>query len=71
VLARAGLPFGAYANLGAPNDATGFTRSDDCSASDFARYAAGWRAAGARILGGCCGTGPEHVRALARSLLGV
>jgi S-methylmethionine-dependent homocysteine/selenocysteine methylase len=71
VLTRAGLPFGAYANLGAPNDATGFTRSDDCSASDFARYAAGWRAAGARILGGCCGTGPEHVRALAHSLLGV
>ena len=70
VLARAGLPFGAYANLGAPNDATGFTRSDDCSAQDFAASAVAWRADGARIFGGCCGTGPEHVRALARCLLG-
>jgi S-methylmethionine-dependent homocysteine/selenocysteine methylase len=68
VLARAGLPFGAYANLGAPNGATGFTRSDDCSPGEFAAHAAAWRAAGARILGGCCGTGPEHVRAIALSL---
>jgi S-methylmethionine-dependent homocysteine/selenocysteine methylase len=69
VLARAGLPFGAYANLGAPNDATGFTRSDDCPPPEFAAHAAAWRAAGARIVGGCCGTGPEHVRALALALL--
>jgi S-methylmethionine-dependent homocysteine/selenocysteine methylase len=68
VLAGSGLPFGAYANLGAPNDATGFTRSDDCSPREFAAHAAAWCAAGARIVGGCCGTGPEHVRALARSL---
>jgi homocysteine S-methyltransferase len=70
VLARPGLPFGAYANLGAPNDVTGFTRSDECSAPELAACASAWRADGARIFGGCCGTGPEHVRALARSLLG-
>ena len=28
VLARGGLPFGAYANLGAPNDVSGFRRSE-------------------------------------------
>jgi S-methylmethionine-dependent homocysteine/selenocysteine methylase len=32
--------------------------------SAFADRACGWAAAGARLLGGCCGTTPEHVRAL-------
>jgi S-methylmethionine-dependent homocysteine/selenocysteine methylase len=27
-------------------------------------YARKWRAQGATILGGCCGIGPEHIRAL-------
>jgi S-methylmethionine-dependent homocysteine/selenocysteine methylase len=68
VLAGRGLPYGAYANLGAPNPTSGFTRSDDCTPAELAEHAARWLAAGARILGGCCGTGPQHVRALARAL---
>ena len=31
----------------------------------FARHALTWIAAGARVIGGCCRTGPEHVAALA------
>ena len=27
-----------------------------------------WIAAGARIVGGCCGIGPEHIRALHQRL---
>lgn len=65
-LVRTGLPFGAYANLGAPDDTTGFTRSADCSPEEFAEHAASWVAAGATLVGGCCGTGPEHLRAVAR-----
>jgi homocysteine S-methyltransferase len=34
------------------------------SPADFARTLAHSIAAGARIVGGCCGTGPEHIRAL-------
>ena len=30
-----------------------------------------WRDAGASILGGCCGTGPAHIRALAAALAAV
>ena len=67
-LAAAGLPFGAYANLGVPDDVTGFRRSDEGSPEGFAACAAGWIDAGARIVGGCCGTTPEHIRAIARSL---
>jgi homocysteine S-methyltransferase len=29
---------------------------------------AAWHAAGARLIGGCCGTGPDDVRAIARAL---
>jgi S-methylmethionine-dependent homocysteine/selenocysteine methylase len=68
-LARTGLPTGAYANLGAPDEETGFTRSEDCSPDAFAEHAASWVAAGATLVGGCCGTGPEHLRAVALRLL--
>lgn len=34
----------------------------------YAEHAARWRAAGARVIGGCCGTGPAHVAALAQRL---
>ncbi|MBN2170035.1 MAG: bifunctional homocysteine S-methyltransferase/methylenetetrahydrofolate reductase [Candidatus Krumholzibacteriota bacterium] len=37
----------------------------------FARYGKRFVEAGARIVGGCCGTTPEHVRALARALRAV
>ncbi|HKV67968.1 MAG TPA: homocysteine S-methyltransferase family protein [Gaiellales bacterium] len=33
--------------------------------ADFARRAHEWVAAGATIVGGCCGTGPDHIAALA------
>lgn len=36
----------------------------------FARTGLRLAAAGAALVGGCCGTGPEHVRALARALKG-
>jgi S-methylmethionine-dependent homocysteine/selenocysteine methylase len=64
VLAGAGLPFGAYANLGAPDDATGFRRSESLSPTDFAAAAAAWVGAGARLVGGCCGTTPAHIEAI-------
>jgi S-methylmethionine-dependent homocysteine/selenocysteine methylase len=67
-LASAGLPFGVYANLGAPNDSTGFTRSEDCTPERFAEHAAGWLDAGAHLVGGCCGTAPAHIRAIATRL---
>ncbi len=68
VLSGAGLPYGAYPNLGAPNDETGFTRSEDCPPDAFAALLAGWADAGARVLGGCCGTTPDHLRAVATRL---
>lgn len=68
VLAESALPFGVYANLGAPDDESGFARSDDCTPRAFAAHVLDWCAAGARIVGGCCGTTPAHLRASAEQI---
>jgi len=59
-----GVPVGAYANAGAPDAAMGW-RPLALAADRYLELAAGWVAAGASILGGCCGTGIPHVKALA------
>lgn len=68
VLAARQRPFGVYANLGAPDDVTGFTRSEDCTPDAYAAHAARWLEAGARLVGGCCGTTPAHMRAMVQKL---
>jgi S-methylmethionine-dependent homocysteine/selenocysteine methylase len=68
VLRDSALPFGIYPNLGAPADEAGSERSEECEPTAFAELAAEWRAAGARIFGGCCGTTPAHIHALAQRL---
>ncbi|WP_437734809.1 homocysteine S-methyltransferase family protein [Sorangium sp. So ce1335] len=69
-LAGCGLPFGAYANAGAPGEGLGWRATpDSAAAARYADLARGWLDAGATIVGGCCGTGPEHVAAL-RALAG-
>jgi S-methylmethionine-dependent homocysteine/selenocysteine methylase len=41
-----------------------FTDGDGWTPQRYSAAAADWQTRGARILGGCCGTGPAHVRAL-------
>jgi len=69
VLRACGLPFGVYANLGEQGDETGFMRSEPCSPNELARHARSWVSGGARLVGGCCGTTPEHTRLIADTLL--
>ena len=64
ILAATGLPFGVYPNLGAPDPLRGFAPSADFSPAELAAEARLWIDAGAAFVGGCCGTGPAHVRAL-------
>jgi S-methylmethionine-dependent homocysteine/selenocysteine methylase len=67
VLRQSDLPFGVYANLGEPAGA-GNRRSEDLLPEQFAATAEHWTRAGARLVGGCCGTTPEHIAALAARL---
>lgn len=46
-----------------------FTGTEDWPPARYAEAALHWVALGAQVVGGCCGTGPEHVRAL-HELLG-
>jgi len=63
--AVSGVPFGAYAHLGEVDPAVPWGRAPDLGPEDYARRAARWVERGATIVGGCCGTGPQHIRALA------
>lgn len=62
-LSGAGVPFGAYANAGTPEEGIGWREGGD--AARYAELAEAWARAGATLIGSCCGTGPAHVRALA------
>jgi homocysteine S-methyltransferase len=66
LLATAPMPVMAYPE-------SGFFRSPDwefvqVEPEAFADTAMGWVNRGVRIVGGCCGLGPEHIAALARRL---
>ena len=56
-------------NAGYPSVVHG--RNVYLSSPDYLReYAAAFVEAGAAIVGGCCGTTPEHIRAMAREVSG-
>ena len=62
------IPRSALPNVGMPRrmgDRTVYPRSSPEYFASFARDAA---ALGVRLLGGCCGTTPEHVRAMAEAV---
>ncbi|MDA0706973.1 MAG: homocysteine S-methyltransferase [Proteobacteria bacterium] len=54
-----------YPNLGETFDAASKTWSGTVTANDWAAAAQTWVSAGAAIIGGCCRTGPAHIRAIA------
>ena len=63
------LPLVIQPNAGLPRLVDGETVFD-VGPGEFARYARAFLDAGAAMLGGCCGTTPEHIRALRRVLDG-
>jgi len=66
---RTSLPIIAYPNSGERWDAASRCWHGDPEPDRFVDEAVRWRAAGARLIGGCCRTGPEHVRRLRARLL--
>lgn len=73
-LARSGVRFGVYANVGGESEGLGSMVDWAAGAPSAAvlagraeRYAAlteRWVTWGARVVGGCCGTTPTHIRAM-------
>jgi 5-methyltetrahydrofolate--homocysteine methyltransferase len=65
--AHAAGPIAIQANAGLPvPGARGLSWPE--TPEDFARHAPALLAAGVRLVGGCCGTTPDHVRALRRAV---
>jgi homocysteine S-methyltransferase len=62
------VPILVYPNSGERYDQASRTWSGTRDPVDFARAALRWRDAGASILGGCCRTGPEHIRRMREAL---
>jgi 5-methyltetrahydrofolate--homocysteine methyltransferase len=58
----------AYPNAGLPNAFGGFDETPDSMARDLGEWA---RAGLVNLVGGCCGTTPAHVRAIAEAVRGV
>ncbi len=56
------LPLGVYPNLGYYTNA-GWQSTDGIGGDEYAAMALRWREEGAQIIGGCCGTRPEHIAA--------
>jgi S-methylmethionine-dependent homocysteine/selenocysteine methylase len=54
------LPLGVYPNLGYFTD-DGWSFDKTVDGEQYGDMAAVWRQEGAQIIGGCCGTRPEHV----------
>ncbi|GAB4419656.1 MAG: betaine--homocysteine S-methyltransferase [Anaerolineae bacterium] len=63
------VPLIAKANAGAPR-LEGDHAVYDATPEDMAHYAQRVHALGARIIGACCGSTPEHIRAMAQVLRG-
>lgn len=62
-LARvASVPTSLYPNAGLPNEFGGYDETAEYMAEQFADYA---RSGFVNLVGGCCGTTPEHIRAIA------
>src|SRR6185369_4162628 len=60
-------PLSAQPNAGLPRSVDG--RNIYLASPEYmASYARRFLAAGARLIGGCCGTTPEHVRAIRKGL---
>ncbi len=58
----------AYPNAGLPNAFGGFDETPESMAKDLRAFAeAGW----VNVVGGCCGTNPNHIRAIAEAVKGL
>lgn len=56
---------GGYGNVGRPHPVHGWQATDAVAPEAYVRYVDEWLVLGAQIVGGCCGTTPDHTRAIA------
>jgi homocysteine S-methyltransferase len=57
-------PLAAYAHINNPQPTPGWSFSQSATPDQYARQVKRWLDLGATIVGGCCGTTPDHIRAI-------
>jgi S-methylmethionine-dependent homocysteine/selenocysteine methylase len=65
----AGVAVAAYANVGFADEAGNWVSTNAVEPDRYAQYARAWIDAGATLVGGCCGTTPEAIRAIKSHML--
>ncbi len=68
VLQQSGLPFGFYPNFGTPSGDPASPWGNPLRPVDFATLLCRQAQKGSMLLGGCCGTTPEHIQQLSLQL---
>lgn len=68
--AATSLPIWFKPNAGLPSSNTMGDLAYDLTPENMAAPVPEWRTAGASVIGGCCGTSPAHLRAIARAVKG-
>lgn len=66
--AKSDLPIIIYPNSGEDWDATNHQWTGTSHPEEFGTAVREWRRMGAAIIGGCCRTGPKHIRAISERL---
>ena len=69
-LSNLAAPLLVSPNLGGPEPRTGFARDESNDPARFPEAFTGWLEGSAAIVGGCCGTTPAHIAALAARVHG-
>lgn len=62
--------WGAYANTGRLLSHGQWEDTEAVNPAVYAGYVHTWLVAGCRLLGGCCGTGPQHIELIRKELYG-
>ena len=62
------MPIAAYGNVGFTDKDGGWVSTDAVEPAKYVSYAMDWIEAGASIIGGCCGTTPETIKAIHSSI---
>lgn len=63
-------PLSVYGHIGNTHPLPGWSYGQQATPMAYARHALAWLAAGATILGGCCGTTAAHIAAVAAAVRG-
>lgn len=63
------IPVVVYPNSGENYDAASHSWTGQTDSLDFGKAACDWMYQGAGLIGGCCRTGPDHIRAIRKNLV--